>query len=85
MCSFEIFALPNAKGEQVNASSEVQNQVKEKYGSAARFLSEFNIDADAIAAQVQGKFLSSFIRADKAQVACCQPGCCSPAAAPLKG
>ena len=52
---------------------------------ARQFLSTSGIDVDAIAAQVQGKFLSAFIRAAKPQAACCQPGCCSPAVATLKG
>jgi hypothetical protein len=52
---------------------------------ARSFLSTSGIDVDAIAAQVQGKFLSAFIRAAKPQAACCQPGCCLPAAATLKG
>jgi SAM-dependent methyltransferase len=51
---------------------------------ARSFLSKSGIDVDAIAAQVQGKFLSAFIRASKPQAACCQPGCCSPADATLK-
>jgi len=52
---------------------------------ARSFLSTSGIDVDAIAAQVEGKFLSAFIRAAKPQAACCQPGCCSPAVATLKG
>ena len=47
---------------------------------ARNFLSTSGIDVDAIAAQIQGKFLSAFIRAAKPQAVCCQPGCCSPAA-----
>jgi arsenite methyltransferase len=52
---------------------------------ARHFLSKSGIDVDAIAAQVEGKFLSAFIRAAKPQQACCEPGCCSPAAATLEG
>jgi SAM-dependent methyltransferase len=52
---------------------------------ARNFLSTSGIDVDTIAAQVQGKFLSAFIRAAKPPAACCQPGCCSPVAATLKG
>jgi arsenite methyltransferase len=47
---------------------------------ARQFLSNSGIDVDAIAAQVEGKFLSAFIRATKPESACCQPGCCTPAA-----
>jgi arsenite methyltransferase len=43
------------------------------------FLAEAGIDADAVAAQVDGKVVSAFVRATKpAQVkACCGPSCCS--------
>jgi hypothetical protein len=51
---------------------------------ARSFLGKSGIDVDAIAGQVQGKFLSAFIRASKPRAACCQPGCCSPAEATLK-
>ncbi len=43
------------------------------------FLTEAGIDVDEIAPQVEGKFLSAFIRATKPAMpqACCAPGCCS--------
>ncbi len=40
------------------------------------FLTEAGIAVDDIAAQVEGKFLSAFIRATKPKAACCAPGCC---------
>jgi len=43
---------------------------------ARAFLSGEGIDVDAIAPQVEGKFLSAFIRATKPN-GCCAPGCCS--------
>jgi hypothetical protein len=43
---------------------------------AREFLSGQGIDVDAIAPQVDGKFMSAFIRAVKPS-ACCEPGCCS--------
>jgi arsenite methyltransferase len=42
---------------------------------ARYFLSEAGVDVDAIAPEVDGRFLSAFIRAQK-PVACCGPGCC---------
>jgi len=42
---------------------------------ARTFLSGQGIDVDAIAPQVEGKFMSAFIRATK-PAACCPPGCC---------
>ncbi len=42
---------------------------------AREFLSGQNIDVDAIAPQVDGKFMSAFVRAVKPQ-ACCEPTCC---------
>ena len=45
---------------------------------AREFLSGQNIDLDAIAPQVDGKFMSVFVRAVKPQqtAACCGPTCC---------
>jgi arsenite methyltransferase len=45
---------------------------------AREFLSGHNIDVDAIAPQVDGKFMSAFVRAVKPQAkACCGPTCCN--------
>jgi arsenite methyltransferase len=46
---------------------------------AREFLSGQNIDVDAIAPHVDGKFMSAFVRAVKPQPgkACCAPTCCS--------
>jgi arsenite methyltransferase len=41
------------------------------------FLTEAGIAVDEIASQVEGKFLSAFIRATKPVADCCEPGCCS--------
>ena len=46
-----------------------------KVDDAREFLSEAGVDADAIAPQVDGKFMSAFVRAVKS--ACCGPACCS--------
>jgi arsenite methyltransferase len=45
---------------------------------AREFLSGQNIDVDVIAPQVDGKFMSAFVRAVKPQrkEACCDPTCC---------
>jgi len=40
------------------------------------FLAGQGIDVDAMAPQVEGKFMSAFIRATK-PAGCCAPGCCS--------
>lgn len=45
---------------------------------ARQFLTEAGVDVDAVAPQVNGKFMSAFIRATKAKSACCEPGCCAP-------
>lgn len=42
---------------------------------ARAFLSGQGIDVDAMAPQVEGKFMSAFIRATKPD-RCCSPGCC---------
>jgi SAM-dependent methyltransferase len=45
---------------------------------AREFLSGQNVDVDAIAPHVDGKFMSAFVRATKPQAkACCGPSCCS--------
>jgi SAM-dependent methyltransferase len=45
---------------------------------ARTFLSGQGIDVDAIAPQVDGKFMSAFVRATKpAPASCCLPGCCA--------
>ena len=47
---------------------------------AREFLSGQNIDVDAIAPQVDGKFMSAFVRAvkpvDAGAKTCCGPTCC---------
>ena len=44
---------------------------------AREFLTAQNIDVDAVAPQVDGRFMSAFIRAVKAQPkSCCAPSCC---------
>ena len=45
---------------------------------ARQFLTEAGIDVDAIAPQVNEKFMSAFIRASKPKARCCEPGCCAP-------
>jgi arsenite methyltransferase len=46
---------------------------------AAEFLSAAGFDAAAVSPQIEGKFISAFIRAAKpaAKAPCCAPGCCS--------
>jgi arsenite methyltransferase len=49
-----------------------------RIAEAREFLSGQNIDVDAIAPQVDGKFMSAFVRAVKPlrNEACCGPSCC---------
>jgi arsenite methyltransferase len=52
---------------------------------ARHFLTEAGIDVDAVAPQVEGRFMSAFIRASKPAAECCQPGCCLPTLSPAAG
>jgi SAM-dependent methyltransferase len=52
-----------------------------KVEDARAFLAENGIDADRLAPQVDGKFASAFVRAQKPEAAaaksCCGPTCCA--------
>jgi arsenite methyltransferase len=50
-----------------------------KVEDARAFLTSEGIDVDAIAPQVDGKFMSAFVRATTPQQSCCGPQCCAPA------
>jgi hypothetical protein len=43
---------------------------------AHAFLADQGLGADAVGAEVDGKFMSAFIRATK-PARCCAPGCCA--------
>ena len=45
---------------------------------AREFLSREGIDVDALSPQVDGKFMSAFVRAVKPKASCCAPECCAP-------
>src|SRR5712671_3223563 len=50
-----------------------------RVADAREFLSEKGLDVDALAPQVDGKFMSAFVRATKSAKtteACCAPACC---------
>jgi len=56
---------------------EIESTRVYRIDDAREFLSGQNIDVDAIAAQVDGKFMSAFVRAVKPQnKTCCEPTCC---------
>jgi len=44
---------------------------------ARAFLSNMGHDVDDLARQVEGKFISAFVRATKPTAVCCTPSCCS--------
>ena len=45
---------------------------------ARTFLASEGLDVDALAMEVDGRFISAFVRATKpAAEACCGPGCCT--------
>ena len=73
--------LANAGFEAISIEPTREYNVED----ARQFLTEAGIDVDAIAPQVNEKFFSAFIRASKPKAACCEPGCCTSAAAEAKG
>ena len=56
---------------------EVETTRIYKVEDAREFLSGAGIDVDAIAPQVDGRFMSAFIRAVKPPAACCSTDCCA--------
>jgi ubiquinone/menaquinone biosynthesis C-methylase UbiE len=48
-----------------------------KLDDARQFLTGKGVDVDAIAPEVDGKFMSAFIRARKPSASCCGPECCA--------
>ena len=66
--------LTNAGFEQVDLEPTRIYRVED----AREFLAREGVDVDAIAPQVDGKFMSAFVRAVKpAAKTCCAPTCCS--------
>jgi arsenite methyltransferase len=67
--------LKSAGFEQIEVEPSRIYQIED----AREFLSGQNIDVDAIAPQVDGKFMSAFIRAvkGKREKSCCDPTCCN--------
>ena len=61
------------------AQIEVEPTRVYRVEDAREFLSVNGVDVDAIAPQVDGKFMSAFVRAIKplVKVACCSPTCCN--------
>jgi arsenite methyltransferase len=69
-----ISILTNAGFESVEIEPTRVHNIED----ARVFLTTEGIDVDAIAPQVEGKFMSAFVRATKPQASCCGPTCCSP-------
>jgi SAM-dependent methyltransferase len=46
-------------------------------GEAHDFLAGHGLDVDSIAKNIDGKFVSGFVRAIRPRTACCAPGCCA--------
>lgn len=68
-----VAKLVNAGFEQVNLEPTRVYRIED----AREFLAREGVDVDAIAPQVDGKFMSAFVRAVKPKTkACCGPTCC---------
>ena len=70
MCSSDLLA--GAGFEQIAIEPTRVYRVED----AREFLASSGVDVDAVAPQVDGKFMSAFVRAVKPK-ACCGPACCS--------
>jgi len=68
-----VSALAEAGFEAI----EIEPTRIHKIEDARAFLTGEGIDVDAIAPEVDGKFMSAFVRARKPQASCCAPGCCT--------
>ena len=44
---------------------------------ARGFLAGRGLNVDTLVSEVEGKFISAFVRASKPATGCCSPGCCS--------
>jgi len=67
-----VAKLAKAGFDDIGIEPTRQNDIED----ARAFLSGQGVDVDAIAGQVEGKFMSAFIRATK-PARCCAPGCCA--------
>jgi SAM-dependent methyltransferase len=47
------------------------------FEDARAFLAGQGVEVDALAREVEGKFISAFVRANKPAAGCCAPDCCS--------
>jgi len=67
--------LTSAGFEQI----EVEPTRVYRVQDAREFLADHNIDVDSLAPEVDGKFMSAFVRALKptAKQSCCEPNCCN--------
>jgi arsenite methyltransferase len=73
-------ALSDDEYAEKLANDHIQIEATRVYSidDARAFLSGQGLDVDALATEVEGKFISAFVRANKpAEAACCAPGCCS--------
>jgi arsenite methyltransferase len=68
-----VSKLAKAKFEKIDIEPTRIYNVED----ARSFLTAEGIDVDAIAPQVEGKFMSAFVRAVKPAAPCCGPTCCS--------
>ena len=77
--ALEETELPDeACGGRIRRASTSSRPASTTSTMPAGFLADQGVDVDAIAPQVDGKFMSAFIRATKPlAAACCAPGCCA--------
>jgi SAM-dependent methyltransferase len=75
-------ALRDSEYVEMLAAAGFENidiEVTRVYGAdeARSFLAGHGLDVDSMAKDIEGKFVSGFVRATKPATACCAPGCCA--------
>ncbi len=76
-CSAGSTATDRSSAPQVSRTLRSNRGRVYDVEDARAFLTESGLDVDVLAPQVEGRFLSAFVRASKPAASCCGPSCCA--------